>query len=89
MSNFLRFKMVGQNTPVGPLCYTKYPGLLRVNHYYLSYFLDGSDIGALFEGGTLFKGGTLFEGGTLFFQKHQKWDIIQGGTLFKTGTLFK
>ena len=52
-------------------------------------FLDGSDIGPLFEGGTLFKGGTLFEDGTLFFQKHQKWDIIQGGTLFKTGTLFK
>ena len=46
-------------------------------------------IGPLFKGETLFKDGTLFEGGTLFFQKKQKWDIIQGGTLFKTETLFK
>ena len=69
----------------------------NLNYYYYIYifhisfifFLAGSDIGPLFEGGTLFKGGTLFEGGTLFFQKVQKWDIIQGGTLFKTGTLFK
>ena len=46
-------------------------------------FLDGSDIGPLFEDRTLFKGGALIRGWDIIFSKSSKvghysgWDIIQ------------